>query len=73
MANDQVIPEQCEGGLTARLQNPTERKIVVEPSPEAHTPEGLYILGTLVHGRQEVSLGFLNATCRERKLKKRPP
>jgi hypothetical protein len=38
---------------------------LVEPSPQAYPPEGIYIARTLVQDRQEVSVRVLNATHRD--------
>jgi hypothetical protein len=40
----------------------------VEPSPEAHPPEGLYIARTLVRVHREIPVRVLNATRRDQKL-----
>jgi hypothetical protein len=39
---------------------------LVEPSAEGHPHEGLYIAGTLVRDRRELSMRVLNATCPQR-------
>jgi hypothetical protein len=52
VANDHVIPAQSEGIVMARMQNPLEvENRLVEPSPQAHPPEGMYIAKTLVQDR----------------------
>jgi hypothetical protein len=44
---------------------------LLEPSPEVHPPEGLYIVRTLVRDRQEILVRVLNATRRnQQKLTK---
>jgi hypothetical protein len=52
VANDHVIPAQSEGIVMARMPNPlgVENRLV-EPSPQAHPPEGMYIARTLVQDR----------------------
>jgi hypothetical protein len=62
-ANDQVIPAQCKAVVMARLESPFGvENGLVEPSPEAHPSEGLYIARTLVQERWEVTAMVLNAT-----------
>jgi hypothetical protein len=57
--------------LCARLQSPFRvENDLVEPSPESHPSEGLYIARTLVLDRWEVSVMVLNATYRDQKLMK---
>jgi hypothetical protein len=46
---DHVIPAQWEGIKKARVQS-----VLVEPSPQAHLPEGIYIAWTLVQDRHEM-------------------
>jgi hypothetical protein len=49
VANDQVIPAQCKRVVMAQLESPLRvENGLVEPSLEAHAPEGLYIASTLV-------------------------
>jgi hypothetical protein len=56
IAKHHVIPAQCEGIVMARLQNPLGvENSLVEPSPQAHPLEGIYIARTLVQDRQDRS------------------
>jgi hypothetical protein len=69
-----VIPEQCEGIVMARLESPLGvENGLVEPSPQAHPPEGIYIARTLVPDRLEVLVRVMNATRRDQKLTKGSP
>jgi hypothetical protein len=69
VANDHVIPAQYEGIVMARMENPLGvENGLVEPSPQAHPPEGIYIARTLVQDHQEVPVRVLNATHRDQKL-----
>jgi hypothetical protein len=43
---------------------------VVEPSPEVHPSEGLYLVRTLVQDRWKVPVTFPNPTHRDQKLRK---
>jgi hypothetical protein len=43
---------------------------LVNLSPEAHLPEGLFIARTLVQDHREVSVRVLNATYHDQKLTK---
>jgi hypothetical protein len=49
--------------LSLRVENG-----LVEPVPQAHLPEGIYIARTLVHDNQEVPVRVLNATHQDQKL-----
>jgi hypothetical protein len=50
----------------ARMQNPLGlEKNLVEPRPQAHPPEGIYIGRNLVLDLQEVPVRFVNATQRD--------
>jgi hypothetical protein len=43
VANDHAICAQCKGVMMGRLESPLKMENgLVEPSLEAHTPEGLY-------------------------------
>jgi hypothetical protein len=43
VANDHVIPAQCEGIVMARKEKPLGvENSIVEPSPQTHQPEGIY-------------------------------
>jgi hypothetical protein len=69
VAKDQVIPAQCEGIVIARMKSPLRvENGLVEPSPQAQPPKGIYIARTLVQDRQEVPVRVLNATHRDQKL-----
>jgi hypothetical protein len=46
---------------------------LVEQSPKAHPPKGIYIARTLVQNRQDVHLRTLNATHRDQVLPKGSP
>jgi hypothetical protein len=73
VANDQVIPAQCEGVVTARVDSPLGVEIgLVDPSPVSHPSEGLYMARTVVRGHPEVPVRVLNAT-RSDQLKKGSP
>jgi hypothetical protein len=55
----------------ARLESPLGiNNGLVEPSPEAHPPEGLNVARTLVRDRRVVPVRVLNATRRDQKLAK---
>jgi hypothetical protein len=44
VAEGHVIPAQCEGIVIARMENPRGvENGLVETSPQAHPPEGIYI------------------------------
>jgi hypothetical protein len=74
VANDHVIPAQCDGIVMARMKNLVGvENSLVEPSPQAHPPEGNYIERTLVPDRQEVPVRVLNATRRDQKLTRGTP
>jgi hypothetical protein len=74
VAKDQVISKQCEGVVMARLEFPLGVVDgLVEPSPEAHAPEGLYVARTSVRDRRELPVRVLNATRRDQKLTKGSP
>jgi hypothetical protein len=69
VAKGHVIPAQCEGIVMARMEKPLGvENGLVEPNPQAHPTEGIYIARTLVQDRQEVSVRVLNATRRDEKL-----
>jgi hypothetical protein len=46
---------------------------LVESSPQARPPEGIYIARTLVQDRQEIPVRVLNATHRDQKLTRGSP
>jgi hypothetical protein len=55
VAKDHLIPAQCEGIVMARMQNLLGvENGLVEPSPPAHLPEGIYIARTVVQDHLEV-------------------
>jgi hypothetical protein len=69
VAKDQVIPAQCKGIVMARLESPLGvENGLVETSPQAHLPEGIYKARTLVQDCQEVPMRVLNATHHDQKL-----
>jgi hypothetical protein len=56
---DQVIPAQCKGTIMARLEILLRvENGLVEPSPQAHLPEGIYIARTLVKDCQKVPMSL---------------
>jgi hypothetical protein len=68
-AKDHVTPAQSEGIVMARMENPLGvENGLVEPNPQAHPLEGIYITRTLDQDRREVPVKVLNATCRDQKL-----
>jgi hypothetical protein len=74
VAEDHVIPAQCEGIVMARMENPLGvENGLVETSPQAQPPEGIYVARTLVQDRQEVPVRVLNATHRDQKLTRGSP
>jgi hypothetical protein len=55
VAKDHVIPTQCEGIVMAWMENPLSvENGLVELSPQAHPPEGIYIARTLFQDRQSL-------------------
>jgi hypothetical protein len=74
VAEDNVIPAQCKGIVMARMEKPLGvENGLVETSPQAHPPEGIYVARTLVQDRQEVPVRVLNATHRDHKLTRGSP
>jgi hypothetical protein len=74
VAKDQIIPEQCEGIVMARLQSQLGVvNEVVETSLQAPMPEGICIARSLVQHRQGMTVSVLNATHHEQKLTRRSP
>jgi hypothetical protein len=58
----------------ARLESPLGvENDLVEPSPQAHPPEGIYIARTLVQDRREVPVRVMNATHHDQKLTRGSP
>jgi hypothetical protein len=71
LANDLVIPAQCEGVAIARLESPLGvENDLKEPNPDGRSPEGFYSARTLVRDRREVPVRILKATRRDQKLTK---
>jgi hypothetical protein len=69
VAVDQLIPAKCEGILMARLESPLiVESNLVEHSPKAYPPKGIYIARTLVQDDQEEPMRVLNATHRDQVL-----
>jgi hypothetical protein len=57
----------------AQLESPSEWKMgLTEPSPGAHTPEGLYIASNIVRDCWEVPVMVLNATHFKQLMKGSP-
>jgi hypothetical protein len=74
VVEDHVIPVQCQGIVMARFEKPLGvEKGLLEPSPQAHPPEGIYIARTLIQDRQEVLMRVLNSTHRDQKLTRGSP
>jgi hypothetical protein len=74
VAEDQVIPAQCEGIVMARLESPLGVESgLVELSPQARPPQGIYIARSLVQERREVPVRVLNTTHRDQKLARGSP
>jgi hypothetical protein len=66
---DHVIPAQCEKIVMARMENLLGvENGLVEPNPQGHPPEGIYVARNLVQDRQEVPVRVLNSTRRDQKL-----
>jgi hypothetical protein len=63
-----VVP-RSEVIIIARLERLLGAEYgLLEPSPQAHPPEGIYKARTLVQDRQDVPVRVLNATHRDQKL-----
>jgi hypothetical protein len=74
VAKDQVIPELCEGIVMAKLESPLGvENGLVEPSPQAHPPEGIYIVRNLIRDSREVPVRVMNVTGRDQKLTEGSP
>jgi hypothetical protein len=72
VAKDQVKPAQCEGIVMDRLVNPFRvENGLVELSTQAHSPEGICIVRSLVQVCWEVPVRVLNASHRNQKLTRR--
>jgi hypothetical protein len=73
VAKDQVIPAQCEGIVMAKLESPLGvENGVVESSPQAHPPEGIYEARTLVRDSREYQR-VMNVNRRDQKFRKGSP
>jgi hypothetical protein len=71
VAKDQVIPAKCKGILMARLESPLKvESDLVEQSPKAHPPKGIYIARTLVQDRQEEATVKTSGAMKERHRKR---
>jgi hypothetical protein len=74
VASEQVIPAQCEGVVMAQFESPLRVEDgLIEPNPEAHALEGLYIARTLARDRCEVRVRVLSATLHDQKFMKGSP
>ncbi|XP_023713337.1 uncharacterized protein LOC111867582 [Cryptotermes secundus] len=74
VAKDHVIPTQSEGIVMVRMENHLEvENGLVEPSPQAHAPDGIYVARTLVQDCQEVPVRVMNATHRDQMLRRGSP
>jgi hypothetical protein len=74
VAKKHLIPAQCKGTVMARMESPLGAENgLVEPNPQAHPPEGMYIARTLVQVRQEEPVRILYTTHRDQKLTRRSP
>jgi hypothetical protein len=74
VAKDKVLSAWCEGIVIARLESPLGvENGLVEPSPQAHPPDRIYIARTLVQDCQEVPVRVLNATHWDQKLMRGSP
>jgi hypothetical protein len=75
VAEDQVIHAECEGIVMARLESPLGVESgLVELSPQAYSPQGIYIARTLVQDRREVPVRVLHTTThRDQKITRGSP
>jgi hypothetical protein len=74
LTKDQVIPVRWEEITIARFESLLGvENGLVEPSPQAHPPDGIYIARTLVPNHQEVPVKVLNATHRDQNLTRGSP
>jgi hypothetical protein len=74
VANVQVIPAQCEGIVMAKLESPLGvENCLVESSPQALPPEGIYVARTLVRDSGEVPVRVMNVNRRDQKFRKGSP
>jgi hypothetical protein len=70
VAKNQVIPA-VRGNSDGLIGEPLGvENGLVEPSPQAHLPEGIYNARTLVQGRRKVLVRVFNATHSDQKLKR---
>jgi hypothetical protein len=71
VANDPLIPAQCDDVVMIRLESSLGvENVLVEPSPLAHLPEGIYKARALVRDRREVPVRVLHAIRCDQKLMK---
>jgi hypothetical protein len=64
-----VIPVQFEGVVIARLKRPLGvENDVIELTPEAQVPKGLYIARTVAQDCREIPARVLNAALRDQML-----
>jgi hypothetical protein len=69
-----VIPVDCEGIVLAKLENPLRiENGLVESSPQAHPPEGIYIARTLARDSREVPVRVMNVNRHDQKFTKGSP
>ncbi|XP_023711548.1 uncharacterized protein LOC111866641 [Cryptotermes secundus] len=74
VANGHVIPARSEGIVMAKMKNHLGvENGLVEPNPQAHPPEGIYVARTLVQGCQEVPVRVMNVTHKDQKLRRGSP
>ncbi|XP_023718761.1 uncharacterized protein LOC111870591 [Cryptotermes secundus] len=74
VAKDHVIPARSEGIVMAKMKNHLGvENGLVEPSPQAHPPEGIYVARTLVQDCQEVPVRVMNVTQKDQKLRRGSP
>ncbi|XP_033607223.1 uncharacterized protein LOC117282280, partial [Cryptotermes secundus] len=66
VAKDHVIPARSEGIVMARMENHLGvENGLIEPNPQAHQPEGIYVARTLVQDCQEVPVRVMNVTHKD--------
>ncbi|XP_023721756.1 uncharacterized protein LOC111872274, partial [Cryptotermes secundus] len=74
VAKDHVIPARSEGIVMARMENLLGvENGLVEPNPQAHQPEGIYVAMTLVQDCQEVPVRVMNVTNKDQILRRGSP
>lgn len=65
-----MIPAQCVEVVMASLESLLRvGNDLVEPSPQAHSPEGFYIARALIRRRREIPVRVLNAAHRDQLIK----